>query len=239
MSNKMKNYGMLLMDYFNGDSCAQQIMERDDGKVIKIPISVYFRNFEELLPVEKNFLKYCKGDILCVGAGTGIHSLIMQENQFDVLALDISEEACKIMKKRGVKKVKCIDFNIFKGETFDTVVLLGRNIGMVGTLDKLEGFLLQLKSCLKEKGHILLDSFDLKYSQDETDINYMKMNEKSNRYYGEVSYRMIYNEARGEMFNWLYIDFSTLRNFAAKVNLVCEMLEKDEEGNYLARLKMV
>lgn len=67
MSNEMKNYGMLLMDYFNGDVDAQQVLKRDDGKLINIPINIYFRNYEELMTVERNFLGYCKGKILCIG----------------------------------------------------------------------------------------------------------------------------------------------------------------------------
>lgn len=237
MGNKMKNYGMLLMDYFNGHEDAQQVLKRDDGKLINIPVNTYFRSNEELLAGERNFFKYCKGNILCIGGGTGVHSLIMQEKGFDVLAIDISEEACEIMKGRGVKKVKCIDFFKFNEDEYDTVVLLGRNIGMVETLDKLEGFLIRLKSFLKEEGLILLNSVDLHCSQDEDDIKYMKMNEESGRYYGEVRYRTVYNDAEGEMFNWLYLDFDTLKEYARRVGLGCEVLEKDDAGNYMAALK--
>lgn len=31
MSNKMKNYGMLLMDYFNGQVDVQQVLKKEDG----------------------------------------------------------------------------------------------------------------------------------------------------------------------------------------------------------------
>lgn len=160
----------------------------------------------------------------------------MQEKGFDVLAIDISEEACEIMKKRGVKKVKCIDFYEFDEGLYDTVVLLGRNIGMVGTLDKLESFLIHLKSFLKEDGQILLNSADLQCSGDQDDFKYMKMNEEAGRYYGEVRYKTIYSDIEGEMFNWLYLDFNSLKEYASRVGLDCEMLEKDDVGNYLARL---
>lgn len=236
MSNDMKNYGMLLMDYFNGDVDAQQVLKRDDGKLINIPISIYFRSYEELMPAERNFLEYCKGKILCIGGGTGVHSLIMQEKGFDVLAIDISEEACEIMKKRGVKKVKCIDVYEFDEGEYDAVVLLGRNIGMVGTLDKLESFLILLKSFLRNDGQILLNSADLQYSGDQDDLMYMKMNEEAGRYYGEVRYRTIYNGIEGEMFDWLYLDFNRLKEYASRVGLDCEMIEKDDTGNYLAML---
>lgn len=111
----------------------------------------------------------------------------MQEKGFDVLAIDISEEACEIMKKRGVKKVKCIDF--------------------------------------------------FEFNEDEYDIKYMQMNEESGRYYGEVRYRTIYNDTEGEIFNWLYLDFNTLKDYTSRAGLDCEMLEKDDAGNYLTRLK--
>lgn len=237
MSSKMKNYGMLLMDYFNGDKDVQQVLKRDDGKLINIPIKIYFRGYSELLPSEKNFYKYCKGKILCIGGGTGVHSLILQEQGFDVLSIDISEEACEIMSKRGVKKVKCIDFFAFNDDEYDTIVLLGRNIGMIGTLDKLEGFLSRLKCLLREDGQVLLNSVDLGCSQDQDDIKYMQMNEEASRFYGEVRYRTIYNDVEGELFSWLYVDFNTLKDTASKVGFDCEMLEEDDTGNYLVKMK--
>lgn len=236
MSEEMKNYGMLLMDYFNGEVDAKQILKRDDGKLINIPIKIYFRGYDELMPSERNFHQYCRGEILCIGGGTGVHSLILKEKGFDVLAIDISEEACEIMKRRGVEKVKCIDFYEFDEGQYETIVLLGRNIGMVGTLDNLESFLKRLKCLVRKDGQILLNSVDLKSTCDKDDMKYMKMNEEAGRYYGEVRYRTIYNNTEGDMFNWLYLDYGILREYALKVGMDCEILENDDEGNYLARL---
>lgn len=236
MSSKMKNYGMLLMDYFNGDVDAEQVLKRDDGKLIHIPIKTYFRSPNELMPGERNFHQYCQGKILCIGGGTGVHGLILQEMNFDVETIDISEEACTIMKERGLKKVRCLDFYKLGEAEYDTVLLLGRNIGIVETLDKLEGFLLRMKSFLKKDGRILLNSFDLKFSNEVDDIIYMQNNEKSGRYYGEVRYCTVYREIEGELFHWLYLDYNTLREYANKVGLYCEILEKDENGNYMAML---
>ncbi|QUH26174.1 class I SAM-dependent methyltransferase [Serpentinicella alkaliphila] len=236
MSKKMKNYGMLLMDYFNGHIDAKQILKRDDGKLINIPIKIYFRDYDELMPSERNFFHYCKGEVLCIGGGTGVHSLILQEKGFDVLAIDISEEACEIMKRRGVKKVKCIDFYEFDEGQYETIVLLGRNIGMVGTLDNLESFLKHLKCFIKEDGQILLNSVDLKTACDQDDLKYMKMNEEAGRYYGEVKYRTIYDDREGDTFNWLYLDNVILKEYASSVGMDCEILEQDDAGNYLVRL---
>jgi SAM-dependent methyltransferase len=104
MKKKMTNYGKLLSDYYNGNQNIEQVIKRDDGLKIKVPIKFYFRDIDNLLNTEKDFYDYCKGKILCVGEGTGTHSLILEEKGFDILSIDISEDTCEIMKKRGVRK---------------------------------------------------------------------------------------------------------------------------------------
>jgi 2-polyprenyl-3-methyl-5-hydroxy-6-metoxy-1,4-benzoquinol methylase len=101
MSNAMKPHGLSLLDYYNGNKGAAQINRRDDGKVAHVPVSVYFRSYDELLPVEYSALELCRGMILNVGAGTGVHSSVLQEKGFEVCALDVSEEACQVMRDKG------------------------------------------------------------------------------------------------------------------------------------------
>lgn len=236
MFSAMKLYGKSLLDYYNGDESAVQAYRRDDGKTVQVPVSAYFRSYHNLFPLESEAIELCRGKVLNVGAGTGVHALILQEKGFEVFALDISEEACEVMRDRGVKDVKCIDFFELDTDRFDTVLMLGRNIGMAGILSNLESLLTHLKKFTKDDGQILLNSFGMAHSEEEDDIRYMSANREADRYYGEVRYQILYKDMVGEMFNWLYRDFITLKDYAKKAGLEAELIAQQDDGNYLARL---
>ena len=61
-------------------------------------------------------------------------------------------------------------------------------------------------------GQVLLDSSDIKYifmnDDGSMDINLAA------GYYGEIDYKMRYKGVTGEPFDWLYIDFETLKMYA-------------------------
>ena len=50
-------------------------------------------------------IREAKGKVLDVGAGSGCHSLVLQEKGIDVTAIDISPLSVETTKERGVKKV--------------------------------------------------------------------------------------------------------------------------------------
>ena len=238
MNNKMKSYGDLLMEYYNGNKQVIQKIKRDDDKLIEVPVSFYFRSEKDLLVTEKDFIKYVKGDILCIGGGTGTHSLILQENDYSVDTIDISEKACLIMRKRGVRNVKCVDIFEYAKKKYDTILLLGRNIGLVGKLKKLDDFFKHLKKLLNPKGYIILNSYDLTKSKDLKDIKYIKSNKQSKNYYGEVRYRNICEGNLGDYFNWLYLAPDTLKNKSKEHDFYCDIMKKCDDGNYMAVLEL-
>ncbi len=96
-----------------------------------------------------------------VGAGVGIHSLYLQDKGFDVCAMDVSPEACEVMKKRGVKNVHCCSFMDLEAGTFDTLLILGRSICIVETLDGLNDFLKRSCRMVKPGSQIILNSVDV------------------------------------------------------------------------------
>jgi len=56
------------------------IFHRDDGNTIKLPVKIFFREESEMSNIEKKALELCYDEVLDIGAGTGIHSLILQRN---------------------------------------------------------------------------------------------------------------------------------------------------------------
>ena len=137
----MKPFGLALEKYFKGDKDTKIIYHRDDGQETEDLIEGYFRTYSNFSELEKIAIERCKGKVLDIGAGTGPHTLELQKRGFDVLAIDISEKACGIMKKRGVKRIECKTPYEINEIDFDTIIILGCSIGFVAHLKGLKKFL--------------------------------------------------------------------------------------------------
>ena len=184
--------------------------------------------------IERKALDIATGRTLDVGAGSGCHSLVLQEKGIDVTAIDISPLAVETMKDRGVQKVIEQDFFTLEGQQYDTILMLMNGIGIVGTLERLPEFFRHLDKILAPGGQVLCDSSDISYVfEDETGMIEIP-NEMV--YYGEHSFQMQYKDTIGEPFDWLYIDADTLREQAAKSGYAVEVVAKGEHYDYLARI---
>jgi SAM-dependent methyltransferase len=237
MTNEsMKPYGLALLDYFNGNTDAVLLYERDDGFVEHGPVSVFFRKPSEFFKHEHKALDLCYGLVLDIGAGAGIHSLSLQDKGLTVTAIDISPEVVSIMARSGVKEVHCSDIHDFNGKTFDTLLLLGRGIGMVGNLKGLNSFLIEIKALLKKGGQLLLNSCDVSETSSPEHLSYHKLNIKDGRYIGEIGMRLRYKDVVGESFSWLHVDSKTLSEYASRTGWNIEVINQEDDGNYLARL---
>ncbi len=199
----------------------------------EIPLSTLFRKYKEMPEIERKALDMANGKTLDVGAGSGCHSLVLQEKGIDVTAIDISPLSVETMKERGVKKVIEQDFFTLKGQ-YDTVLMLMNGIGIVGTLERLPRFFLQLDKILAPGGQLLCDSSDISYVFEDENGMIDIPNEMD--YYGEHSFRMQYKDTIGEPFNWLYIDADTLREKAGRCGYAVEVVAEGEHYDYLARI---
>lgn len=215
---------------------------RRDGKLIvlspmfeedEIPVTTLFRAFKDMPKMEQKALKMAKGKTLDVGAGSGCHSLWLQDKGIDVTAIDISPYSIETMRERGIVNVREQDFFTLE-EKYDTILMLMNGIGIVGTLDKLPDFFKHIDKILEQDGQLLCDSSDLCYLYDDKDGIAELMG--SDKYYGELEYTMCYDDVKGDSFPWLYIDANTLRNYAEANGFKMEIVRRGEHYDYLARI---
>jgi hypothetical protein len=109
-------------------------------------------------------------------------------------------------------------------------------VGIAGTLKGLDEFLFKAKSLLNDGGQILLDSSDISYMFQEDDGSmWMDLNSS---YYGEVIYQMKYKDLITEKFNWLFIDYKTLKSKAFEFGFTTELILEGETNDFLARLSL-
>jgi hypothetical protein len=199
----------------------------------EIPVTTLFRTLDDMPAIEQEALRQARGAILDVGAGSGCHSLALQQSGKQVTAIDISPLAVETMRQRGVHDVRQQDFFTLDGR-FDTILMLMNGIGIVGTLARMQAFFMQVDHLLTPDGQLLCDSSDISYVfEDEDGIIDLTGIEG---YYGELTYRMRYKDVTGDEFPWLFIDPETLSDCAASNGFNCDIIARGDHYDYLARL---
>jgi len=198
-----------------------------------LPTSYLFRRYEQMPEPEQKALQIAQGQILDVGAGSGTHSLWLQENKKDVTALELSKISTKLMIERGVKKVVQSNFFDYSGKKFDTILFLMNGIGIVEKAIYTDRLFQKLKELLKPNGQALIHSSDLKYLY-ETSGGYAMPQEG---YYGDVRFYISYKNEE-ESFNWTYIDEQTLKSFAHQNGFTAKKIAESNYGDFLLQVKV-
>jgi SAM-dependent methyltransferase len=229
-------HGAALLDYFKGETSAAVVVHGDDGETETVPIRVFFRGPADFSALEEAALDLCRGRVLDAGAGSGCHSLVLQEQGLPVCAIDIAPEAVEVMRRRGVEDARCADVFSFEAEPFDTVLLMMNGIGVVEDLAGLDRFLAGVGRLLKPDGQVLLDSYDPGWTEDRDNGLPPAAGALRNRYGGEMRFRLEYQGAMGPCLRWLFVDSGTLVDHASRAGWSCEVVWQEEEGHYLARL---
>lgn len=225
--------GAAISDYYNNGVAESLRVFSPDFEEDEIPVNLLFRSFDDMPDIEKKAMEMAEGKILDVGAGAGCHSLVLQQMNKEVTALDISPLSVETMRNRGIKNVLQQDFFTLE-EKFDTILMLMNGIGIVGTIEKLPLFFKHIDNILSPKGQLLLDSSDISYIFEEEDgIIYLPDTDK---YYGELEYQMQYKDVKGEAFPWLYIDFEELQAIAEANGFNAELIQSGEHYDYLAKI---
>jgi SAM-dependent methyltransferase len=212
-------YGQVFMDYFQNNLKGETYLIRDDGYRDLFEVKEYFSSPDNFAPVENSLLKFARPDkVLDVGCGAGRFSLYFQDLNWNVTALDNSPLISQIAKTRGVKRV--INDDILKTrlpfEYFNTILLLGNNIGIGGTLDGAEKLLQKLFHTCTGGGRLLLTSLNISRTQEKHHLSYHEARRKEGRYIGEVRLRVEYNNRVGHYFPWLLVESEVLVRIAQK-----------------------
>jgi len=224
--------GKALTDYFKKRKNRPRLLIHNKyGDPEVMDPGVYFRKPEEMPQVELFAMSFCKGRVLDVGAGVGAQALPLQQQGVDVTALEISEAACRIMEKRGVKDIQNADFFFYQDKKeFDMLFMMMNGIGFSGSAKGLTATLDKAKTLLKPDGMILFDSSDVSYL-------YPASRQKVKPYYGELDFQYQYDDLWGPWFKWLYIDQTLMRGLVEPNGWDLQIFYEDGTGHYLGGLR--
>ena len=231
-------FGIAIHNFFDHADDEDIVVHSPDFDDDIIPVAYLFRSYSEMPPLEKKALEMCFGKVLDVGCGAGSHALYLQnDRKLEVLAVDTSEGACEVARKRGVKDVKNVAFEALSEEKFDTILMLMNGIGIVGKMRNLDEFFEKLRQLLSKNGQVLLDSSDLIYLFDADEDGGVWV-DAAEGYYGELRYSLSYKEKTSKWFDWLYLDFESLSLAASKNRFSCELVQEGNHYDYLAKLTL-
>jgi SAM-dependent methyltransferase len=223
--------GRIILDFASDRIERDVLVESEICDDDTIPASYLFRSCADMPEMEKLALSLCKGSVLDIGAGAGIHSNYLTEKGLNVEAIDVSQGAVEYMKAQGIDARVQNFYDI--DQQYDTLLMMMNGIGIAGSLANLERTLLHAKKLMHENGQLLCDSTDIKYLyMDDDGGMWIDLNTE---YYGNFRFRMSYADQSTDWFDWLYVDFETLETAANKVGLKVEKLV-EVETQFLARI---
>ena len=98
-----------------------------------------------------------------MGCGAGRVSLYLERKGLKVVAFDRSPLAIRLCRKRGVKDARVLPIEQiarFPADSFDTVVMFGNNLGLLGNYEKARRLLRQLYRLTTANAVILGESLN-------------------------------------------------------------------------------
>ncbi len=206
--------------------------ERDDGYQRREDLGWYFTTYRDFLPIEKSALKFVRGRVLDVGCGAGRHSLYLQRRGLKVTAMDVSPRIVELARKRGVQDARVLDVARrlpFQHGEFDTVIMFGNNLGIVGTVPKFRTMLREFARITSPRGRILATT-RMPSTTQPLHRCYLRQNLTRGRAIGQIRLRAWYKGKAGAWFDLLLLAPTDLMQLAAKAGW--HITEIFTEGNF-------
>ncbi len=228
-------YAEALSDHQAGAGDVRLRLWSSLGEDDEIPAAVFFRSPDELFPFEVHALDLCRGSVLDLGAGTGVHALELQRRGLDVTAVELVPELVEIQRARGVRRAIRGDLATWMGGPFDTVLLLMNGIGPTGTLRGMERFLVHAQALVAPSGQLIFDSGDAQIEGPVDPGDAARWPPTDDGYRGEAWIELGYGGRRGPPFRELYADVDVAAERAAGAGWSFAVAFEGE-GSYLARL---
>jgi len=231
-------FGRAFMAHLRSESSIHHT-ERDDGHINEMDATMYFQTYEEWPQHERDAILEAKGRTLDVGLGAGRHALWLQERSHEVVGIDLSPLAVEVSRLRGVKDARVMDVNEmdFPEGHFDTVLMLGANLGVVGEIPEVQKVLLALDLVSKPNAIIIGSTRDPLKTDNPAHLAYHEMNRGRGKPPGLVRIRVNFRDIQGEWFDFLMMGKELLEEILEPTNWRVSKIYDSGNSAYIAILK--
>lgn len=190
-----------------------EIVERDDGFVMAFDARYLLAPFAKWDdPLERRAMRFVRGRVLDVGCGGGRVCLHLQTRGLDVVGIDSSPGAIDCCRRRGVHDARLLAIDAIDTSlgSFDTVVLLGQNFGMLGSRARARRLLTRFARVTTSRGRIVAETFDPHGLADAVHRRYRESSRRRGRMPGQLRVRVRYRDLSTSWFDWLQVSPSEL-----------------------------
>ncbi len=230
-------HGRLIYDYFKGRPLGVEIVERDDGFVNSGAGGAYLSKYKDWPARERSAIRFAKGRVLDIGCGEGRHSLFLQEKGFDVTGVDISPLAVRVCRARGLKDGRLMSTDDIRPSlgTFDTILMLGNNFGLLSNKIKARVLLRRFLKMMNPKGRIIAESLEIyKRPVDPAHRRYHLMNMRRGRMPGQVRIRIRYRSLATPWFDYLLASKKEMKQILKGTGWRAKLFFSSKGPSYIA-----
>lgn len=208
------------MAQYESRTAKAEIIERDDNYIdTGSAAGMYFSEYEQWSPVERQAVDLAGGRVLDIGCGAGRHSLYLQQKGFDVTAIDNSPGAIEVCRLRGLKNAvvrPVADVDEFAPNSFDTILMLGNNFGLFGDPVNAKLLLEKLARVTSPEARIIAGTRDPYKTDSAEHLEYHELNRRRGRMPGQIRMRVRYGRAVGEWFDYLFVSPEEMKEVVAE-----------------------
>lgn len=205
--------GTMNWDYFRGRE-SYEVIERDDGFIdVSSGPRYYFSEYRSWPRHDRRAMSFVRGRVLDIGCGPGRHSLYLQKKGHDVVGIDVSPLTIKVAKRRGLKAARVMSITQlrFPPGSFDTILLLGNNFGLLGNPVRGRWLLRRLRALTTREGRIIAESLEPRKTKNPFHLAYHKWNEQRGRLPGQVRIRVRYQGYMSTWLDYLFVSSTEMR----------------------------
>jgi SAM-dependent methyltransferase len=238
LGDKQDAFGHLLYDHYQGQS-GQEIVERNDGYFDVAPGSpFYFAPFEEWHLLEQEAMGAVRGRVLDVGCGAGRVALHLQEQEHEAMGIDVSPLAVRVCQLRGLREAQVCSITQVSQAlgSFDTIVMLGNNLGLFATRKRARWLLERFYALTSETGRIVATTMDPYATDNPVHLAYHARNREHGRMSGQIRMRVRYKQYATPWFDYLLVSQEELEELVQGTGWHIAHCLTDSSPSYVAVL---
>lgn len=234
-------YGRLMAAYEQTGS-GYEIVERDDGFVGESrDAGSYFCEPDDWPDRLHRGLEHVHGPVLDIGCGVGQHARVLDDRGHDVVGIDVSPRALQVARSRGLDEVIQLGIEHLSGlepDTFETVLLLGNNLGLLGNADRAPRLLEELARITTGRGVIIGESRDPLATDKQVHLGYHDRNRALGHLPGRLKIRVRYERYATPWFEYLLLAPDTLADLVSDSawTLTDTYVDDPEDAQYVGVL---
>jgi SAM-dependent methyltransferase len=230
-------YGRMLLDALESGQTIMEILERDDGFVMgSSGTAAYFAPFRRWPPRQRRAMRLARGRVLDVGSGGGRVALHLQERGREVVAIDNSPLAVEACRRRGVHDARVVPIEHLDESlgVFDTIVMFGGNLGLLGSAARGKRLLRRLHRVSSSRACILGETLDPYATDDAAHLAYHKRNRRRGRMGGQIRLRVRYRDYATPWFDYLFLSHDELEELLEGTGWGVSRTIEDDPPLYVA-----